>query len=65
MCTTMRKLRRGTPAGITLKLYKRSLTQRIKALKRTLLTHNRNLDVTEYMRRVSHLNRLRSAVKFS
>ena len=63
MCTTMRKLRRGTPQGKVMKLYKRRITMLIKVINSTLLTAEDNLDITQYMKQLGCLNRLRRSIK--
>ena len=60
MCTTMRKLRRGTPHGIMMKMFKRKVTWQIKELKKQI---GLAADITPILQKVTALKNLRRTIK--
>jgi len=63
MCTTMRRLRRGTPTGRALVLRKRSITAAVKNLKNEMSRAALNSDISGFVDRIAILSRLRRAIK--
>ena len=62
MCTTARKLRRGTIHGRKHVLRVRAVTQKIKALKTTMANMGVCEDVTEFVNQVVYLTRLKKVM---
>ena len=58
--STMRKLRRGTPHGIMLKMFKRKVTRMIKELKCEV---SLSADPGTLMQKVTALKNLRKTIK--
>lgn len=63
MCTTMRKLRRGTEQGKLLKMAKRNITRRIKDVQQAMSRMKPGSDCGGLIRQLAALTRLRKAIK--
>jgi len=62
MCTLARRLRRGTPEGITRKLRKRGVTTQIKNLRASMGKLKPHEDCTGFIQAIAQLSRLRRAI---
>jgi len=62
MCTTIRKLRRGTLRGIKIKLFKRHIIMQLRNI-RNAMASDRTGDVSELLAKFSMLNKLKRSVK--
>ena len=63
MCTTIRKLRRGTSNGIAKKLFKRGIKRRILKVQSIMRNLKPNTDVSGLIAELAALTRLRKAIK--
>ncbi len=63
MCTTMRKLHRGTTDGTAKKLFHRGLKRRMLSVQNIMLNLKPNTDVSALIAELSALTRLRKAIK--